>query len=209
MQACSQGALRAAAQPGAPGRLRRRRPAAQLVTQAVRGGQDQRFEAVDGGGAAGDGALAGDQQDPQALAVTVLAGDGLMLTGEGFTCGADGVDGVGLAAVAGRSARVVDLDHHLAVGVQESGESDAVAAGALHRPDQPPAGACCRAKSSSAWQPPLVVATVVVATTAPVGRSSAAMWVSWWVSTPMTAFSCSVTIRPAFLLEGQVGVGLG
>jgi hypothetical protein len=36
--------------------------------------------------------------------------------------GADGADGVGLAAVSGRPARVIDLDHQLAVDVEEPGE---------------------------------------------------------------------------------------
>ena len=91
--------------------------AAELVTDRVGGGEDQRLEAVDGGGAAGDGALAGDHQHPQAFPVAILAWDGLVGSGQHLPSGTDGVQGVGLAAAAGRPAGMVDLDDHLAVGV--------------------------------------------------------------------------------------------
>lgn len=45
-----------------------------------------------------------------------------ILSGKCLAGGADGADGVGLAAVSGRPARVIDLDHQLAVDVEEPGE---------------------------------------------------------------------------------------
>lgn len=59
-----------------------------------------------------------------------------MLTGQRFAGGADGVELVGLGAVAAsRAGGTVDLDHPFAVLQQERGQSGAEAAGALDRPD--------------------------------------------------------------------------
>jgi hypothetical protein len=203
-------ALWAAAQPGAPGSLDHGWLAAKLVAQTVRGGQDQRLEAVDGGGAAGDGALAGDQQHSEALAVAVGAGDGLMGSGERLPGGADGVEGVGLAAAAGRPPRMVDLDHQLPVGVQEPREADPVAAGAFHGPQQP------RPRGVGQGE----VQQRLVATTGGRNCSGHADGAGWTQQRSAVGVAVGVDADDGVQLlchhqgrpsgsEGQVGVGLG
>jgi hypothetical protein len=61
-----------------------------------------------------------------------------MVAGQHFPGGTDRVQRVRLACPApGRALGVVDFDDDLAMGVQKPGQSDAVAAGAFHRPHQP------------------------------------------------------------------------
>jgi hypothetical protein len=61
-----------------------------------------------------------------------------MILSEGLMGGADGIQGVALGAGAPRwSLGPADLDHPLALGLQERGQLGAVAAGTLHRPTAP------------------------------------------------------------------------
>jgi hypothetical protein len=75
-----------------------------------------------------------------------------MLARERFAGGAQGVEFVGLGAVATRRAdRPLDLDHPLAVLEQERGQTGAEAARRLDRPHPPVGGVPAREA-----QPPLV-----------------------------------------------------
>ena len=88
-----------------------------------------------------NGARSGGQQDAHRFAVAASPRLGEVFAGQRFAGGADGVEVVGLGAVAaGRSGRPVDLDDPFAVFEQVGGEPGAEAAGALDRPDAPPGG---------------------------------------------------------------------
>ena len=61
-----------------------------------------------------------------------------MVVGEGLPGGADGVQGVALSAGPSREPLgSADLDHLLAMGLQEGRQAGAVAASAFHRPTAP------------------------------------------------------------------------
>jgi hypothetical protein len=61
-----------------------------------------------------------------------------MVVGEGLPGRADGVQGVALGPGASRgSLGPADLDHPLAVGLQEGSQASAVAARTFHRPTAP------------------------------------------------------------------------
>ena len=123
-------------QPGAPVELLVGGAAAQLLAQRFRCVDDQRLELPDGLGAGDDGALPGGEQDPHRFAVAAGPRRGQMVAGQGFAGGADGVEVVGLGAVASSwSGWPVDLDDPFTALEQVGGEPGAETAGALDRPD--------------------------------------------------------------------------
>ncbi len=87
----------------------------------------------------------------------------------------------------------VHLDHHLAVVGQQAGQPSTEAAHALYRPHTGPdsrrwakPGSCrCPGRTALGFVE-AVVGTVAWTSAAPVGSQIAAVWVSRWVSTPMT-----------------------
>ena len=102
---------------------------AQLVAQLFAGGHDQRLEVIDRLRSRQDGAATSDQQHADGFTVAAHPWLGEVLAVEGFVGGADGVELVGLRAVARRrAARPVDLDDALALLEQEGGQACAEAA---------------------------------------------------------------------------------
>jgi hypothetical protein len=103
------------------------------LTQAVRGGDHQGLERVDGLGAGPHGRLAGDPEHPQHLHHAIASlGQAGRLAGLHGAGGGLGVDRVGLAmAAAGGPVWPVDLHHPLPVAAEETGQFGPVAAGAL------------------------------------------------------------------------------
>jgi hypothetical protein len=70
--------------------------------------------------------------------VATLAWRGLVVAGQGFAAGSDGVQGVALGPVAAAGPRgPVDLDHPLALVDQEPGQPGSIAAGSFQGPDPP------------------------------------------------------------------------
>ncbi|GEL18363.1 hypothetical protein PA7_22000 [Pseudonocardia asaccharolytica DSM 44247 = NBRC 16224] len=123
------------AQPGAAVKLLVGGAAAQLLAQGLGGVDDQRFELPDGPGAGHYGALASGQQHPHGFAVSAGSWRGQVLACEGLPGSADGIELVGLGAIAPR--RPVDLHDPLATFEQKCGQPGAEAAGALDCPDPP------------------------------------------------------------------------
>nr|WP_237109613.1 hypothetical protein [Nonomuraea sp. MG754425] len=129
---------------GSGGDQLRDRQAAQLLTERIRGGHDQGFEAALRIGALVDGAASGDAQVPQRLdaAVALLGGAGAV-AGECGLGGLDRVDRVGLALEpSGFAVGPVDFDHVDVLGLQQAGQAGSVDAGAFDPdPCQVPEGA--------------------------------------------------------------------
>jgi hypothetical protein len=115
--------------------------AAELLAQCFWCVHDQGFELPDGFGAGDDRALAGCEHDAHRFAVAAGAWRGQVVAGQCLAGCANGVQVVGLGAVAAcRAGWAVDLDDPFAAFQQMGREPGAEAAGALDGPD---AGAGC------------------------------------------------------------------
>ena len=154
----------------------------------------------------------GGQQDAHRFPVAAARG-GEVVPGQGLAGGPDGVEVVGLGAVAaGRPGRPVDLDDPLAVLEQEGGQPGAVAAGALDRPDPAAWGVLVGEGEDAPVAHRVGGALVVAETTPPAASTTAAVLVSRWVSTPMTWSTWPASMDMRFLLSvgrSMVGTGLG
>lgn len=161
------------------------RAAAQCLAERFGSGDDERLEVAASVGTHLHELAAGGVQHPQRLALATLARAGELVTRERFAASPDRIQRVALgAAAAAGPLGPVDLDHPLALGAQEGGQSGAVAAGAFQRPD-PTAGCPPRGDGQQPGMPGLGGGDLQVGRTPPFGSSTAAA-VSRWVSTPMT-----------------------
>jgi len=163
-------------------------------------------------GPAEDRALAGAHEDPDRLAIAASSRLGEMLARQRLAGRSEGVELVGLGAIAaGRTGPAVDLDDPLALLQQIRREPGAIAARPSIAQTRRP-GACSRAKASTRLAPKASVGIVTSATRPPVGVTTAAVWVCLWVSTPMTASTWSASIAMVALRFGwwpTIGAGLG
>jgi hypothetical protein len=100
-----------------------------------------------------------------------------------------------------RAGGPVDLCHPLALLEQVGGEPSPVAAGALDRPHPAPWGLLDR-ESVDAQVAGGVGGTVWCAMAAPVGFTTAAVWVALWVSTPMMWSMVSASMGDAAFVAG-------
>jgi hypothetical protein len=132
-----QRAGRPISQPGAVGHLAAGALAAKLGPQLLGSAHDQGLELVDGASARGHCSLAGGQQHPQGLPIPAPPRHRRALLGQRLPGSADGVQGVGLAAAAGRPAGPVDLDHPLTTVGQQPRQPGAIGAGAFDREASP------------------------------------------------------------------------
>jgi hypothetical protein len=108
---------------------------AEPAPQRLGGGDDQRMELLLRDPRRVDGGAAGGQTHGQRHALAVAAGLGQMLPGQRLPGRSDGVERVGLGAVAASGpVRPVQLDDPLAPFAQVAGQAGAVAAGALDGP---------------------------------------------------------------------------
>src|SRR5215207_8779569 len=113
-------------------------PPPQAVTQRLGGGDDQGLELAAGVRSSLDDAGPSGLQDPQGLPVPALAWRGLVVAGESFTAGSDGVQDVALDPVAASGPRgPVDLDHPLAPLNQKPGQPGPIATSSFQGPHPP------------------------------------------------------------------------
>lgn len=128
--------LRQRPEAGAAVELGVGRAAPELVAYRFRSADDQGLELADRLGAGGDGARAGGEQHPHRLAVAAPTRLCEVVSCERFSGGADGVELVGLGAVAScRAGGSVDLDHPFLLLEEVSSQAGAEAAGAFDGPD--------------------------------------------------------------------------
>ena len=112
--------------------------AAQFGTKVFGRADDQRLEVVDGGGAGGDRACPGGDENSERFSCTAAARPDEMVAGEHLAGGADRVEGIALAGAPPWWAfGPADLDDAFALSDPESGEPGAVAAGSLDCPAAP------------------------------------------------------------------------
>jgi hypothetical protein len=105
------------------------------VPELLGSGDDEGEDLALGGGGGVDGRASGGEAHGQRCALAWGTGLSEVLAGEGLASGSDGVEGVGLGAVAaGGTVRAVELDDQLAALGEEPGQAGAIAAGALDRP---------------------------------------------------------------------------
>ena len=174
--------------------------AGEPFTEVFGGGDDQRLELTLGIAGGFDGHGAHGDQHRQCGALASTAGLGEVFAGECFASGAHGVERIGLGALStGRTVWPVEFDHDFASLGEVSGEACAVAAGAFDRPHSQ-----CRVLIGHCDQlgvAGLVRRRVWWSSSAPVAaRTTAAVWVCLWVSTPMTTSTDSDNMVTAFLL---------
>jgi hypothetical protein len=147
-------------------------------------------------------ALPGGDQHPDGLPVTTPAGLGQVLPAECLAAARTASRSSVLAPPGARRAGgPVDLCHPLALLEQVGGEPSPVAAGALDRPHPAPWGLLDR-ESVDAQVAGGVGGTVWCAMAAPVGFTTAAVWVALWVSTPMMWSMVSASMGDAAFVAG-------
>jgi len=147
-----------------------------------------------GVGGRGDGGAAGGEQHLQTGPRRPGLRGGQAHPGQSVACSAFGVDHIGLRpGPPRRTHRAVELDDQLTSLAEVSGQTGAVAAGAFHRPAAQPAVLLGQREQ-------LRVPVGVGGDggggydRAGVDRDHAAVWVSAWVSTPMTSSTSSASM---------------
>ena len=148
------------------------------------GADDERVQSRDGPSAAFDRLPAGGQQHLDGFSLFAAAWSAEADTGERLPGRPDRVSIVTLHANStGGSLRAVDLNDPLAASQQCRGQSGTEAAGAF---DGPQCRVVAPPEDDQLAVASRLAGTVRCSRTAPVPPTAAAVWVSLWVSTPMT-----------------------